>query len=281
MKATAFPSGYLREGLLFKPASVRFLKALHPPSQRIFHFNKSMLPQSDALSYFWRLKLLLHYLMTDLREFIEHTLLKPDCSLQDVRRICEEASQAGFAGVCIPPFYVRDAKRFLGEGSPVRVATVVGFPMGYTAIAAKSEEIKRAVDDGADEIDAVLHIAAVKSQNWNHVQHDIEGVARATHLRGRISKLILECGLLTEEEIRRVCAIAGEAGIHYLKTGTGFHGFPAIEEMVRLLKALAGDQMKVKASGGIRTREMAEALVRAGADRLGTSSGRTLIGQDE
>jgi len=215
--------------------------------------------------------------MSNLAGIIEHTLLKPDCSLDDVRRICDEATQMGFVGVCIPPFFVRDAKRALGEESRVRVATVVGFPMGYTAIAAKSEEIKRALDEGADEIDAVLNIAAVKSGNWNHVSHDVDGIARATYIRGRTSKLILECGLLTEEEIRQVADIAREAGIHYLKTGTGFHGHPATPDMVRLLKSLAGDKMKVKASGGIRTRAGAEALVKAGADRLGTSAGLEIM----
>lgn len=217
--------------------------------------------------------------MSELAAHIEHTILKPDCSLQDVRRVCEEAAACHFAGVCIPPFFVRDAKRVLGETSKVRVSTVVGFPMGYTAIAAKSEEIKRALDEGADEIDAVVHIAAIKSQNWNHVLHDVDSIARATHMRGRICKLILECGLLTDDEIRRASAIAKEAGVHYLKTGTGFHGYPATVEMVRVLKELAGSEMKIKAAGGIRTREMAEALLQAGADRIGTSAGPALIGK--
>ncbi|MBK9339090.1 MAG: deoxyribose-phosphate aldolase [Lewinellaceae bacterium] len=217
--------------------------------------------------------------MSDLAGIIEHTLLKPDCSLEEVRRICAEAIQYEFAGVCIPPFFVRDAKRILGEDNRVRLATVVGFPMGYTAIAAKSEEIKRALDEGADEIDAVLNIAAVKSGNWNHVRHDLDGIARATYIRGRVSKLILECGLLTEDEIRQAAAIAQEVGIHYLKTGTGFHGYPATADMVRLLKSLAGKTMKVKASGGIRTRAAAEALVKAGADRLGTSASLAIIGK--
>ncbi len=217
--------------------------------------------------------------MSNLAGIIEHTVLKPDCSLEDVRRVCEEANQYGFVGVCIPPFFVRDAKRILGENSRVRLATVVGFPMGYSAIAAKSEEIKRAVEEGVDEIDAVVNIAAVKSGNWNHVRHDVDGIARATHIRGRVSKIILECGLLTEAEIRQIAEIAQGEGIHYLKTGTGFHGYPATEEMVRLLKSLAGNTMKVKASGGIRTRAGAEALVKAGADRLGTSSGIDLVSQ--
>lgn len=217
--------------------------------------------------------------MSALAEFIEHTLLKPDCTLQDIQQLCQEAMQHEFAGVCVPPYYVREARRTLGEESSIRVVTVVGFPMGYTAIAAKSEEIKRAIDEGANEIDAVLNIAAVKSQHWNHVQHDVEGVARAVHMRGCTSKLILECGLLTEEEIRRSAGIALEAGIHYLKTGTGFHGYPATVDMIRLLKSIAGDRMKIKAAGGIRTQEAAEALLEAGADRLGTSAGPALVGK--
>lgn len=218
-------------------------------------------------------------MIADLAGFIEHTLLKPDCSLQEVRRLCEEATKFQFVGVCIPPFYVRDAKRTLGENTRIRVSTVVGFPMGYNALASKSEEIKRAVDEGADEIDAVVNIAAVKSQNWNHVNHDIDSIARATHMRGKVSKIILECGLLSEDEIRRICEIAQSAGIHYLKTGTGFHGFPATVEMVRGLRAMAAKDMKIKAAGGIRTREMAEALIVAGADRLGTSASVALIGK--
>lgn len=215
--------------------------------------------------------------MSVLAEFIEHTQLKPDCALQDVQQLCKEAMEYGFAGVCLPPFFVREARRILGEESPIRLVTVVGFPMGYTAIAAKSEEIKRAMDEGADEIDAVINIAALKSQNWNHVQHDVEGVARAVHLRGGTSKLILECGLLTEQEIRRAAEIAREAGINYLKTGTGFHGHPATVEMVRLLRAVGGNQIKIKAAGGIRTAKDARALLDAGADRLGTSAGPALV----
>lgn len=214
----------------------------------------------------------------NLSKFIEHTVLKPDCTLQDVRRVCAEAQQHGFAGVCIPPFFVRDARRLLGEDARIRLATVVGFPMGYTGIAAKSEEIRRATEDGADDIDAVLNIAALKSGNWNHVGHDVEGLARAAHVRGRILKLILECGLLNAEEIGRLCALARELGIAYLKTGTGFHGHPATPEMVRGLRELASPGLKIKAAGGIRTRQDAEALLAAGADRLGTSASLAIVG---
>jgi deoxyribose-phosphate aldolase len=150
--------------------------------------------------------------------------------------------------------------------------------MGYASIAAKSEEIKRALDEGADDIDSVINIAAIKSDNWNHVTHDIESVARATHMRGRTLKLILECGLLTEAEIKRLADLALESRVAYLKTGTGFHGFPATPQMVRTLRALASPQIKIKAAGGIRTAADAQALLDAGADRLGTSASLDIIG---
>jgi len=216
--------------------------------------------------------------MSDLARFIEHTLLKPDTTLSEVRRMCEEANQYQFAAVCIPPLFVREAKRILGEGSTVKVATVVGFPMGYSAIAAKSEEIKRAVEDGADDIDAMINMAALKSDNWNHVSNDIESVAMATHMRGRTLKLILECGMLSEDDIRRLAEMAVAARAAYLKTGTGFNGFPATTDMVERLRAIAPPSLKIKAAGGIRTADQVLALVKAGADRIGTSAGLEIIG---
>ncbi|MBL7803037.1 MAG: deoxyribose-phosphate aldolase [Saprospiraceae bacterium] len=217
--------------------------------------------------------------MSVIASYLEHTILKPDCTLNEVRRVCEEALQHGFAAVCIPPFFVRDARRFLGEEKAPRLATVVGFPLGYNAIAAKSEEIRRATEDGADDIDAVINIAALKSGNWNHVRHDIDGLSRATHMRGRTLKLILECGLLTADEIRQVAQIAREFNVAFLKTGTGFNGFPATVDMVRQLRQLTSADMRIKAAGGIRTRALAEALIAAGADRIGTSASLTIIAE--
>lgn len=217
--------------------------------------------------------------MSDLAKFIEHTLLRPDTNLADVRRVCEEAQKFNFAGICIPPLFVRDARRILGEDSRIRIVTVVGFPMGYSAIAAKSEEIKRAIDDSADEIDAVANLAAVKSENWNHVDRDIDSIVRAAQLRGKTLKLILECGLLTPAEIRKVCEIADQSQVTWFKTGTGFHGYDATPEMVRILRAIASPSVKIKAAGGIKTAAQAEALLAAGADRLGTSASLSIIGK--
>lgn len=210
--------------------------------------------------------------MTDLARFIEYTILKPDTTLAEVRQLCEKAVQHNFAAVCIPPLYVRDAHRLLGEERKIRLATVVGFPMGYSAIAAKSEEIRRAIDDGADDVDTVVNIAAIRTGNWTHVEHDIDAIARATHMRGRTMKLILECGLLTADEIKRLCDMAHVARINWVKTGTGFHGYPATPEMVRQLRAAAHPSMKVKAAGGIRDIATAQSLIAAGADSIGTSA---------
>jgi deoxyribose-phosphate aldolase len=217
--------------------------------------------------------------MSDFSKYIEHTLLKPDCSLIDIKKVCEEAIKFGFAGVCIPPLYMRDAKRILGDLSPIRLSTVVGFPMGYSSIASKSEEIKRAVDEGADDIDAVANIAAIKNGNWNHVSNDIESMIRATHMRGRQFKLILECGLLTDDEIKQLAQLGIDLGATYLKTGTGFHGFPATVEMVSNLKKISQGKIKIKAAGGIRTLADAKRLVDAGADLIGTSSGVKIISE--
>jgi deoxyribose-phosphate aldolase len=212
--------------------------------------------------------------MSEIASYIEQTILKPDTTMADVRRICEEAQKHKFGGICIPPLFVRDAKRIMDDLHPnTRIVTVIGFPMGYAAIAAKSEEIKRATEDGADDIDAVINIAAVKSGLWNHVSNDIEALALATNMRGKTLKLILECGLLTNDEMSRICEFAASARVGWLKTGTGFHGHPATPEMVRTLRALAPSNLKIKASGGIKTLAEAQALIDAGADRIGTSAG--------
>ena len=216
--------------------------------------------------------------MSELAKYLEHTVLKPDCSLADVRALCDTAQQYGLGGVCVPPFFVRDARRFLGEESKIRLVTVIGFPMGYSAIAAKSEEIKRAIEDGADELDAVVNIAAVKSANWNHVRNDLDSMARAAQMRGRVLKLILECGLLSNEEIQEVCKIVGETGIPFVKTSTGFHGHPTTAKMVEFLKANVPAGVKIKASGGIRTAAEARAMIKAGAERIGTSASVAIVG---
>ena len=215
--------------------------------------------------------------MEQIQQYLEYTILKANTSISDVRKLCEVAVEHRFAGVCVPPLFVREAKRIVGDEGKIKVATVVGFPMGYSALAAKTEEIKRAIDEGADEIDGVVNIAAIKSNNWNHVENDIEGMALATNMRGKWLKLILEMGLLTTDEIQRVVDQALKSRVKFLKTGTGMHGYDATPEMVKLLKKIADPSLKIKASGGIKTHAQAVALIEAGADRIGSSAALDLL----
>ncbi len=207
---------------------------------------------------------------------IDHTILRPDCSLNDIKRICTEAIEYQFAAVCVPPYFIKDAAKFL-EGTSVKVCTVIGFPLGYSATVAKVEEIKRAINDDIDELDVVINIAAVKSEHWNHVKNDINSITMAAHLRGKVIKIILEYSLLTKEELKKVCAICNDNGVDFVKISTGFYGKDTTEEMVRFLKENLSSKIKIKASGAINSIEHAEALLNAGADRLGTPSGPELI----
>jgi deoxyribose-phosphate aldolase len=213
----------------------------------------------------------------NLNGYIDHTLLRPDCTTEDIEKLCREAQQHQFAAVCIPPFHIKRAAD-LCENSLVKVATVVGFPMGYASTPSKIEEIKRAIDEGASEIDAVINICAVKSGNWNYVTNDIDSLTTATHLKGKQIKIILETALLTQEEIERLVGVCLDKEVDYLKTSTGFNGGGATLEAVELLARLANGKAKIKASGGIRSRWEAEQFIKAGADRIGTSSGVTIIG---
>ena len=207
----------------------------------------------------------------ELARYIDHTILKPDCTSEDIKRICEEAIEYGFCAICIPPYYIRQAARLLEE-TPVKIATVVGFPMGYAAIPAKVEEIKRAIDEGADEIDVVVNIAAVKNGDWAHVRNDIDGVTIAVHLKGKRIKLILETSLLEENEILKLCNICKEVGVDFVKTSTGYQGGATLEQ-IKTLRSNLPDTIKIKASGGIRNAEAARQMIEAGADRIGTSAG--------
>lgn len=213
----------------------------------------------------------------ELASYIDHTLLKPDSDLPAVKKLCEEAAAHHFAAVCVPPFFVKDAAALLADHKS-KVATVIGFPMGYSATPAKVEEIKRAIDDGADELDAVINLCALKSGKWNYIRNDIDSITRAVHLKGKVVKIILETGLLTEEETRRLCQVCLEIRPDFVKTSTGFNGPGASLEAVRLLKQEVGEEIRIKASGGIRTHADALAFIEAGADRLGASAGPALLG---
>ncbi|WP_161540805.1 deoxyribose-phosphate aldolase [Rhodothermus marinus] len=219
----------------------------------------------------------------ELARLIDHTALKPDTTEARIRTLCDEARRYGFAAVCVNPCYVPLAAELL-QGSAVAVCTVVGFPLGANRTAIKAAEAEQAIRDGAAELDMVLNIGFLKSGRLQEVLEDIRAVvdvaraARPPAGRDRILvKVILETALLTDAEKETACRLALEAGADFVKTSTGFAGGGATVEDVALMRRVVGDRMGVKASGGIRTRAQAEALVAAGANRLGTSAGVTLI----
>lgn len=190
-------------------------------------------------------------------------------------RVCSEAVQHGFRAVCVPPYFVGRARRALGE-SKVLLATVVAFPYGYQETAVKVQEIRRAVDEGADELDIVINLSAVKSGDWTYVKNDLESVATTARLKGKHAKIIVEAGSMTEAELHRICNICNEVKPSFVKTSTGTRTGATIEQ-VKFLRSNLHPDIKIKASGGIRDKEFATALVEAGADRIGTSSGIALI----
>lgn len=212
----------------------------------------------------------------EINRFIDHTVLRVDCDREQVQKICSEAIKNHFFAVCVPSYYVREAFLLL-ENTPVKVATVVGFPMGYVTTPAKVEETKRAIDDGADEVDMVVNISAIKDKSWTYVKNDIESVTRTAHLRSKLVKVILEVCLLTKEEIEKLCEICTELEVNFVKTSTGFNGPGATVDNVAHLRSLLPPSIKIKASGGIKTAAQAIQLLEAGADRIGTSSAMDMV----
>ncbi|WP_216093665.1 deoxyribose-phosphate aldolase [Sporolituus thermophilus] len=210
----------------------------------------------------------------NLASYIDHTLLKPEATVDDILRLCAEAAEHNFAAVCVNPCYVSLAAHRLA-GSGVKVATVVGFPLGATLTAVKAVETQAAVEHKADEIDMVMNIGAAKAGQWTAVADDIRTVVRAAE--GRVVKVIIEAALLTDEEKERACLAILEAGAQFVKTSTGFGPGGATEADVRLLARVAGGKLGIKAAGGIRTREQALPLIAAGATRIGTSAGVNLV----
>ena len=212
----------------------------------------------------------------DLAHLIDHTLLKPYCTLAEVKEICNQAIEYQFAAVCIPPYYVKDASHLL-NGANIKVATVVGFPMGYATTAAKVEEIKRAIDEGADELDAVVNLCAAKNGTWNYIKNELESLTTACHMMGKVLKAIIETGALDKSELLKLAELCVSAEVDYVKTSTGFNAPGASLEAVTLLRSVLPKEIKIKASGGIKDRHFAEQLVQAGANRIGTSSGIQII----
>jgi deoxyribose-phosphate aldolase len=210
----------------------------------------------------------------DIAQLIDHTLLKPDASFSDIKRLCEEALQFGFHSVCVYPYYVRSAKDLL-KGTHVNVTTVIGFPSGMTTAEVKVFEAKNTALAGADELDIVINIGALKSGSWDVVKNDISEVIEAT--KGLIHKIIIETCYLTTAEKKKIVGICLDAGAQFIKTSTGFGPKGAQVRDVRLIKSIVKDKAGIKAAGGIRTLKQTLAMLNAGASRIGTSAGVKIV----
>lgn len=203
----------------------------------------------------------------DILKMCDHTLLRVDCSADEIKTLCDQAIKHECASVCIPPCHIAGAKRYVGD--KLKICTVIGFPNGYMTTAAKAFEAADAVKNGADEIDMVINLSMVKDGCWNDVLADIKAVRQACV--GKVLKVIIECCLLTEEEKIRMCSIVAEGGADFIKTSTGFSKGGATRSDVELLRKYSPEHVQVKAAGGISSIEDAEDFIALGATRLGTS----------
>jgi len=212
----------------------------------------------------------------NIAKYIDHTNLKSYATKEDIIKLCEEAKKYGFYAVCVNPYRVKLAKEHL-KGTDIKVASVIGFPLGATPTEVKVFEAKKALENGADELDMVINIGALKDKNYEYVKKDIEDVTKVAHEKGAIVKVIIETCYLSEEEKEIACKLAMEAGADFVKTSTGFGTGGATIEDVKLMRKVVGDKLGVKAAGRIRTYEEALAMINAGANRIGTSSGVKII----
>ena len=210
--------------------------------------------------------------------YIDHTILKPTTVRDDVNRVCNEALEYKFAAVCIPPPFVKAAREFL-KSSDVKVATVIGFPFGYSVTDAKIAEVVHALEDGADELDVVINLSSLKMRLWSEIESELRRLIAPVHENGKIIKVIIESGVLTDEEIITCCRICTELGADFVKTSTGYAETGATLAAVQLMRANLPSHISIKASGGIRTYEAAKAYIDAGAERIGCSAGVAIIKQ--
>ena len=211
-----------------------------------------------------------------LARFIDHTILKNTTTIADIDKICGEAVEFGFAAVCIPPYFVMDAKKLV-ENSAVKLATVIGFPFGYHHYKTKVEEARLAIEEGADELDIVMNLAAFKSNDLAYVETEVDQISKLTSSNGKTLKVIIESGVLSEEEISKCCELYKHFPVQFLKTSTGYADKGASIEAVQLMRQNLPDNIQIKASGGIRTAEFAQQLVDAGATRLGCSASVAIV----
>jgi deoxyribose-phosphate aldolase len=216
----------------------------------------------------------------DIASYIDHTVLKPTTVDSDIVKLCNEAMEHKFAAVCVPPNYVKMSKEYISINNPhgsVNVATVIGFPFGYSCVAAKLAEVEQAIKDGADELDVVANISAIKRQDSNYLKNEIDTLLVSVRAHGKVLKVIIESGILSDTEIINCCNIYGAAGIDFLKTSTGYAESGASVHAVSLFRANLPASVHIKASGGIRDYSTALQMVQAGATRIGCSAGVAIV----
>lgn len=216
----------------------------------------------------------------NIAQYIDHTLLKPTATLPEIEQLCKEAIEYGFAAVCVPPLYVKKTKEFL-SGTDIKLATVIGFPFGYSAIEAKVAEIVLAIVDGADELDLVVNISAIKNGDWEFIANEINTIMPIINSKEKVIKVIIESGMLTDDEIIKCCDIYGAAGVDYVKTSTGYAEKGASIHAVQLIRTHLADSIKIKASGGIKSYSFAKELINSGANRLGCSSSIKIVEESQ
>lgn len=214
----------------------------------------------------------------NIASYIDHTILKPTATIADVEKLCLEAVEYNFAAVCIPPPFVKRVKTIL-DPTQVKVATVIGFPFGYSATEAKIAETVLAIVDGADELDMVINLVALRMGDWEFLTREVNLATDLVHQKGKIIKIIIESGILTNEEIIQCCKSFGPLEIDFMKTSTGYAEKGATLEAVELMRTHLPASVKIKASGGIKTYALAEQLVKAGASRLGCSASVQIVNE--
>jgi deoxyribose-phosphate aldolase len=212
----------------------------------------------------------------NIASYIEHTILKQTTTISEVDKVCLEASMENFVAVCVPPKYVFNAKKML-DSSNVKVATVIGFPLGFGAIETKLQEIDEAIEMGADELDMVIDLCALKSGDWKSLENEIKNCLKPVYAAGKVLKVIVESGILTANELLACCSLYSNYDIDYMKTSTGYAGKGATVEAVRVMRANLPFRMGIKASGGIRTYKFAKELIDAGASRIGCSASMQIM----
>ncbi len=216
----------------------------------------------------------------NIASYIDHTILKPATTIAEVEKLCAEAIQFNFAAVCVPPLFVKKCKAMLQNNS-IKVATVTGFPFGYSAIEAKLAETVLAIVDGADELDMVINIAALKNNDWQYLAKELNAIMPVVRSKNKVLKVIIESGILTDDEIIKCCDLYGAAGVDFLKTSTGYAEHGASIHAVTLMRKHLADAVQIKASGGIKTLEFAQQLINAGAGRLGCSAGVDIVHEQQ